>query len=911
MRLKHIILFLITLMPAAFALGQVSIVNYDPHPSCAARPAEIRVITSLADALSRLDNNPVRLCIQTETSGLNNNPAISDVLTADVKTCSCIRGTGRISDLISQNTLSDSEIASRIAQANLRIQRDNIQVEANASLIQASLLTENEEQKNNIARYYTQVAQQAVGTAATAFAGALSQMRDSRSLTDENRASLASVNVAAVSAASPINLVIQPTTSVPVPEFTENLLTGRDSTSNNCLTLREFVKFRQFDNDKEIYNLITPNAPFNPVDWDYNRLRENFAALTANSTNLNNVSPEARAIYIKMDFLKRNPLVKTFFSAPSTLDAKKADLFHQMGSAFRRDGGNCMSDPAPQSCTHALILASGSNSKETFNAILYNFFTNEQNALAVNNQTQADIEASTRQINSSDGSDFVPSRENIADLMGSEGSLVGSLQCTQTESTEACNIAYAKYCPLLDKLRTKRGNLANELERNWFSAYNADENPLYDEMHRAYCESPIPRNDGGGSEIWHQWKTAYCADPDTAKLCIPANDEIIRRAFWDSHLPVGFPRPPIARSLETENVQVMRTGPRIDPGQLRDEGTYRPRGSGKDNLAEKSGSSENSKSKILASNSRSPIQPARETAAPTYLPLTAPAPEAITGVLPAAISPAVAATQQAIAQVEAQKSSIAEDIAATTTQMNQHNVSDEQRLNLQRELDTLRQQMSAKDQILAQYQTTLNNQIAASRSPAAESPAVSSNGPGAVSPGIAANSVADSSPSAKASVNGGTSGAFGAGNGSSGAPVTLSDFTRTSSGPGRRNETHGYLSKYDQNASLEVSAENPNVLFIADSAENHATSDQVRTNVILPLNVTETEYANIINRNTEAIRLLETQITSIPGSVVQVQLTIANGQRVSFIAYKENGKIILQAPRTHTYRGLLHSVLSN
>lgn len=856
-------------------------------------PTQIR---SLIDLSAHLPMS-VNTCLQVSMSSTptTRTSSIARVLELDQATCDCLKDNRLLPS--PARPIDQDFIRERIEYSALKNQRDVLEIEANGPMIQASLLAVHDEQVTPLTQFYSQVARSSIVSITERVDAARSQLRSRNPDRQRNGPNSEARRILREASAR---------MEVPPLRINSELLTGNDGTEIQCISVRDFIKYRQFDNDKSIYELIRPGASFNPDEWDYNKLREQFNLQTQGAINLDTVSVEAKATYIKMDFLRRNPLLKTFFSSSANYNSQKAELFQKLGTAFQHDLGNCRSINEPDSCTKALVGASLGNPAGTFNETMFNFFTTPAIAEIVKNQTAANIDLTARNVSPNPQSGFVPSRENVRNLMPpltgiNARGLIGDMQCAQNASMqEGCANAYATYCPLLEGTIFNRGSLINDLERQWSLEYSPDRNVNrpYDEAVKMACESPLPPRSGNGpSKSFNDFRDENCGAGSSEQMCLPGNVSALRNAFWKNYGIPGIPysEPTVVSSAVVDDIQ-KETPNSIPSSVLSSIGIYR--GPSDDLILEKKkNSGGNSRDNIKSdtgglkdrlAGSVTPA-PAQVAPVPSYQ-----APTVDTNA-PTIISPAAAAvaqTQQPIAKVESQKSAIAQEIVETRAQLAEPEISETRRNTLQDELATLRSQMAEKDRILAQYQAVLPSQIAAaSRAPAS---VVSNEAPSAdaalVSRGGTENSQNSVAQAAYAPNPSGLQ------NSGSGRTAALSDIlrpTRTQS-EARRN-----LEMYpDQVVSLQVDA--PNVMFLADTARNHEVSDAVTAGIELPISVSQTEYQDILNRNTDAIKRLETQINEANGAVVRVRLSVTDLGEVSFIAYKEQGRVILQPVRSST-----------
>ena len=132
------------------------------------------------------------------------------------------------------------------------------------------------------------------------------------------------------------------------PRPIEALFETRPGSSNynpaQCIPQRHLRTMQQLPTDEQTVNFLRQLPEnFDPDAWDFNKLRKRLRDLSTNVRTLDAAieNAEARQIFLKLEFLHRNGMVKNLFSADNNLPNSrqlKADLYNRMRQTFANSG---------------------------------------------------------------------------------------------------------------------------------------------------------------------------------------------------------------------------------------------------------------------------------------------------------------------------------------------------------------------------------------------------------------------------------------------------------------------------------------------------------------------------------------------------------------------------------------------
>lgn len=331
----------------------------------------------------------------------------------------------------------------------------------------------------------------------------------------------------------------------------DRLLDRANMPPGYCVSMKAFLAAKQVPDDNAFYADLAGMESFVPEDWDYAKVRDRFKRYAGSFLDIQDAlaRPEIKKLYLRMNFLHHNPLIKNFFSATSKapeLLEKKRELFGQMRSIFSTDD-NCGSMDGVAACSSRM---DNKDAFKNFRQLTREFFganplIGDQNLLAhtqdgAKHNIESHIseaekrletaverapailwaEAVSSYLNANPDTDF------MADLRGNYG-------------------VYAHYCPLLKASQeASRFRTLSQLDDELGSSFTSDpyRNRAYRELNERLCQANRSLMDDGRSINFEQFRREECGSSPRAHCAPGQENELLRQWIRASS---GTPHEPI------------------------------------------------------------------------------------------------------------------------------------------------------------------------------------------------------------------------------------------------------------------------------------------------------------------------------------------------------------------------------
>lgn len=121
------------------------------------------------------------------------------------------------------------------------------------------------------------------------------------------------------------------------------------SLPNSCVSTRDYAAFRQFPPDQRFYSELATETRFDSNRWDFEKLRNQLTRLTKDSRSVTprtleeiERNPETGWIVRRLDFLNRNPLIRSILSSNRTTE--KGQVFQAIRQNFTMDSATAIAN---------------------------------------------------------------------------------------------------------------------------------------------------------------------------------------------------------------------------------------------------------------------------------------------------------------------------------------------------------------------------------------------------------------------------------------------------------------------------------------------------------------------------------------------------------------------------------------
>ncbi len=442
----------------------------------------------------------------------------------DLALCRCLETeatTGRSTTGLVFNALRRRNLQQSAMNGNIQRMNQLLEAEQNAMRFQASTLPTNEEDGRTYSSAYTNRFNFDVS-------------RRIGAVTRTVRESFASASDGSAS----IEMVpLQP------PQYSDTYLQEREPPAGMCIPYRAFLSHRQLPTDPQFYRDLGSLNDYNDADWNYTDLRNRFLNLSSTVKTLAEAraqSPEANALFLRLQFLQRNPMVRNLFSAPDSERGardKKQALFTTIKKSF-----NGVSD-----------ARSAGEKFEAYRNTLTSFFGQDaDNVLRITQKgAEANMDALLQElpgrvstVTSSETPGQIWSRVTVLrpgpiDLSGGFASSSPTVPDTSirgmlgrpSDNTDVT--VYADYCPELRfSQQANRWDVLKQLEDEIGNGYSSDPlmNDEYRRMNSQVCnaERSGPNNTRAS---FNTWKAQRCQGMGGLSCGVNGSEEALLAEF--------------------------------------------------------------------------------------------------------------------------------------------------------------------------------------------------------------------------------------------------------------------------------------------------------------------------------------------------------------------------------------------
>lgn len=912
LKLNFLILFgmVLTIPGIAFSQGQSS----DPLCDENQQPSAITVLTNLTNS-----------CFE----NFNVSEAYGLQARSDRNVCSCLPTDPLLRESFNNLTVTPSGQHDLAEVRDTRISNENKRLNAfrNGLLFQAAILSNSTEESTRILQMYSQ------------------------NYLPTSGLSIAQASFEAIATQEGL----APTTiRLEVPEFDTNLLS---SSSNQCISPRDFLAFKQLPSHNQFYAGLAQATSFVPEDWNYQNLQSEFSRL-AGTADINMIeggielSPEqerARIIMFRMKFLNRNPLYKSLFMSPTSgensqiVQEAQQKLFASIKKNLTPPAGACdVANREDRGCYRSIASSSGM-------ALLKNetlsIFRDPTLAQVITDTALAEwnrrIENLPRLLNYNDNNGRVFLMEAAGLPPRSE-----DLDCGDPNNLDRCLENFKAYCPSVNALKEhqesyerlypglfqsqnfERG-LVDDFNTNEASSNNAD--PGFRELNQSICGSE--RFSGTTPETksdFNTFKQAHCLSNPTAPVCTDPENDSARTQLVSDYLK-AFPSVFNSESELTDDYNdeakafgdflasaSLASVTQVEMNEVRTTNTtveeHRSFMGGVGTLFRRTGGlvGDISRGTVNAiSSGATAIGRAASTVASA-------APAATTSIFPAvaAIAPSIAQAVTQATQTPIPERVISESRNQTPT------LSNIERDTLAQELENLRKlnsdrsssspennsfyeqrirslegQLARVDAANTLAARTLAHATEAQRAPAEVSREGSFEGVSAGSAGGAGARIVGGG-----SVAGAASGGPGQMNSSLTEASTISAQVKGDSSINR-----ALLAAHDSRANADVRGS-----IIVVQEKNPGEIEQINQASVgstLPLNVPAEVYSAFESRDPETLERYQQAILGVTGSVVKISVDSPGRQTIVMYAIKQSdGRVVFQPIRKSTLKDLQNSI---
>lgn len=365
-----------------------------------------------------------------------------------------------------------------------------------------------------------------------------------------------------------------------VPDPNPAILSEAAYASGQCIGGREFLAFNQLPDGDEIFQELDV-ANFQENDWDYNILKNQYKGYMVLSGDFKSLPGNAMAIKrikAKMNFLNKNPMIKSFLAAQDNYKdyfaRKKPDSTYQETINSYLNGGklqrnkqklfdimkkmakdNICSRPGQKS-TDCLKKSLNDGRLQTYKKDLQDLFKKPEVAEIAKIESKYDLFRDLDQFKldrTVDPKSLPLTQEAVYTNFVKETGLDpdkcldGNLDGTSEKLSE-CSQIYASYCKRVRSVvprlaETEDSALADNIDSAMAHDFNPDieKNPHLREFNANICNQPKRKNPQDLNEkpaTFFSYKTEYCAANRSKPECSGDSNEniaIIRAKFMDEY----------------------------------------------------------------------------------------------------------------------------------------------------------------------------------------------------------------------------------------------------------------------------------------------------------------------------------------------------------------------------------------
>lgn len=354
-----------------------------------------------------------------------------------------------------------------------------------------------------------------------------------------------------------------------VPEPNSAILSESSYSSNQCVGGREFLAFKQLPSGDEIFSELD-GSNFDERSWDYNSLKSEYTSFMVQSPTTKSMPANAMAIKrlkAKLNFLNKNPMIKSFMAAQSSYDdyfnRKKSDAGYQRNiNSFIRDGkllknkqklfeimkkmakDNICSRPGQKS-SDCIKKSLNDGKLQTYKKDLHDLFIQPEVAEVAKIESKYDLFRDLDHFKNNrivDPKTLPLTQEALHDSFVKETGLDPE-ECTEgnlggdTKALSKCSQIYASYCkrvlPVVPRLHeTEDSALADDIESTIAHDFNPDvgSNPRLREFNNSICNEPKRKNPSDLNEVpatFFSFKANYCSANGSKPECLNNSNESI------------------------------------------------------------------------------------------------------------------------------------------------------------------------------------------------------------------------------------------------------------------------------------------------------------------------------------------------------------------------------------------------